>query len=534
MNSSLNFLSTRSVPRRQREYRKYTVQPIRAHNELVLWNSRKEEAGQLNEQNMSPPDQFNWFRNWWPVQAVGNLETDRPNKITLLGKDFIVWKSHSGNWIAMDDQCPHRMAPLSEGRIESDGNLLCSYHAWRFNELGKCVKIPQAENKKAHFVACNSPRSAVRTYPCKARGSLLWIWPDLSSSAFTDSNAAPLFIEGELADYLERANADGLFYPYTRFLPYSFDVLMENLVDPSHFTVSHHGLNPSISRYNSRPIYARAVEGLGPRPVLEAMEYSSINSFFGQSHFEIEAPGAVFLYPKSKPGNPVTPFVVFAAVPINTGSSMLIIVDARDKKAFEENRIYFLQKLKKRMMVWVRHVFVLDKVFDGDTVLLHGLDEKLKACGTDFKHNKRFFTPTSADLLSNAFRKWFENEGNYGAAYGSHKSIKIGLKDIRKEQLFDRYELHIKHCKVCSQALLTINRIVSFFKFLFVTSVVIGSHFLLKNHTGVSCSLKTVFKSFHFLLACLLAMISAVGVLVIDNKILPHFRFMDHVHADLD
>jgi len=112
-------------------------------------------------------EKFNWFKNWWLVQIVDNLETDRPNKIKLLNRDFIVWKGHSGEWIAMDDECPYRMALLSEGRIEDDGNLLCSYHAWRFNESGNCVKIPHAEDDKAHSVACNSPRSAVQTYPCK-------------------------------------------------------------------------------------------------------------------------------------------------------------------------------------------------------------------------------------------------------------------------------------------------------------------------------------------------------------------------------
>eukprot|EP00971_Amphidinium_carterae_P168400 3336522-Amphidinium_carterae.2 len=36
-----------------------------------------------------------------------------------------------GEWHVMLDACPHRSAPLSEGRVEEDGTLLCSYHAWR-------------------------------------------------------------------------------------------------------------------------------------------------------------------------------------------------------------------------------------------------------------------------------------------------------------------------------------------------------------------------------------------------------------------
>lgn len=114
-------------------------------------------------------EEFDWFKTWWPVQAVQNLPTDRPYRIQLLGKYYAVWKGHNGDWIAMDDECPHRLAPLSEGRIEDDGNLLCSYHAWRFNESGKCVKIPHAEDEKAHSVACSSSRSAVQTYPCKVK-----------------------------------------------------------------------------------------------------------------------------------------------------------------------------------------------------------------------------------------------------------------------------------------------------------------------------------------------------------------------------
>lgn len=41
------------------------------------------------------------------------------------------------------DFCPHRLAPLSEGRVEADGQLLCAYHGWRFDSTGKCTDLPQ-------------------------------------------------------------------------------------------------------------------------------------------------------------------------------------------------------------------------------------------------------------------------------------------------------------------------------------------------------------------------------------------------------
>lgn len=31
----------------------------------------------------------------------------------------------------------------TEGRVEADGTLLCSYHGWRYNGAGKCTAVPQ-------------------------------------------------------------------------------------------------------------------------------------------------------------------------------------------------------------------------------------------------------------------------------------------------------------------------------------------------------------------------------------------------------
>ena len=67
------------------------------------------------EHEISEPSSFDWFKHWWPVDFTFNLDDDRPNRIQLLGEFFAVWKSKSGEWIAMKDMCPHRLAPLSEG-----------------------------------------------------------------------------------------------------------------------------------------------------------------------------------------------------------------------------------------------------------------------------------------------------------------------------------------------------------------------------------------------------------------------------------
>jgi len=56
---------------------------------------------------------------------------DQPHAVTLLGEDVVLWRDGSGAVRAMKDQCPHRGAKLSMGRVEN-GRLECGYHGWQF------------------------------------------------------------------------------------------------------------------------------------------------------------------------------------------------------------------------------------------------------------------------------------------------------------------------------------------------------------------------------------------------------------------
>lgn len=49
----------------------------------------------------------------------------KPLTLQLLGKDLVAWRNKEGRWTCFDDRCPHRAAPLTEGRVdEKDGNLM--------------------------------------------------------------------------------------------------------------------------------------------------------------------------------------------------------------------------------------------------------------------------------------------------------------------------------------------------------------------------------------------------------------------------
>ena len=72
-----------------------------------------------------------WQSAWFPVAYLDDLDPNRPSPFTLLEQDLVLWFDKAGDqWRAFADVCPHRLVPLSEGRLNSAGELECPYHGW--------------------------------------------------------------------------------------------------------------------------------------------------------------------------------------------------------------------------------------------------------------------------------------------------------------------------------------------------------------------------------------------------------------------
>jgi hypothetical protein len=70
------------------------------------------------------PRRPGWFKAWWPVAAVENLDTDRPNALELMGERLVAWQRADGSWTVQADRCPHRLAPLSDGFVAKDKSAI--------------------------------------------------------------------------------------------------------------------------------------------------------------------------------------------------------------------------------------------------------------------------------------------------------------------------------------------------------------------------------------------------------------------------
>ena len=86
-----------------------------------------------------------WTEQWWPISYVQDLDPKTPSRFTLLERDLVIWWDRAASsWRVFPDVCPHRLVPLSEGRVNEEGLLECPYHGWSFDGDGQCQRVPQA------------------------------------------------------------------------------------------------------------------------------------------------------------------------------------------------------------------------------------------------------------------------------------------------------------------------------------------------------------------------------------------------------
>src|SRR5260370_28299020 len=105
---------------------------------------------------------------WSVVAASGSVSSTAAFATMLAGKPIVLFRDNTGAVVALEDRCVHRHAPLSLGKVESQG-LRCRYHGLLFAPDGKCLHIPGQT-----FIP---PNACVTTYPVLERHGWIWVWP---------------------------------------------------------------------------------------------------------------------------------------------------------------------------------------------------------------------------------------------------------------------------------------------------------------------------------------------------------------------
>ncbi len=405
--------------------------------------SQQGESSKVMEQS----ETFSYRDYWYPVMPLSLIDAKKPHHIQLLGEDMVLWHDGHG-WKCFNNTCPHRNAPLNEGKIMDTPNgktLMCSYHGWKFQGDGSCVSIPQASSKEKEEAICGNARSCGKAYATREEQGLLWVFPGevkKEEDAYPPVPVCPMIASRDEKDLTY------IMTPFFRDLPYDFSTLLENVADPSHVPFSHHTVqgNRNNVKYG---MYDMEFEG--GRDQDDETITVSMGSRRGMSVSNLQyiQPHVVRYFGKQGEDT-FTSFNIYC-VPTKPGHSRLISYVATTRK------FPWFARLFLQIPAFFSHALVRNKVLDGDNVFLHNQEHYLR---TQMIHNNKrleelFYLPNSSDLLLSSIRKRLSSLGSpYDGAKGMGgfgREIPPLITDHRV--ILNRFEQHTKNCRKCLQAL---------------------------------------------------------------------------------
>ncbi len=162
-------------------------------------------------------------KNCWYIAALSGEVGRTLLKRTIANEAVVMYRTEGGQPAAFLDRCPHRLVPLSMGKLVGDA-IECGYHGITYDCTGKCIRVPGEEKVPDHFRAW--------TFPLVERYGFVWIW--LGERAKADATLLPEGLRWQeepgwcpLSDYYYVAAHNQL--------------LIDNLLDLSHEAFLHQG-----------------------------------------------------------------------------------------------------------------------------------------------------------------------------------------------------------------------------------------------------------------------------------------------------
>ncbi|RZM76510.1 aromatic ring-hydroxylating dioxygenase subunit alpha [Leptolyngbya iicbica] len=375
-------------------------------------------------------EHFDWAEAWYPVHYVEDLDKTRPTRFTLLEQDLVIWwDPNADNWRVFVDQCPHRLAPLSEGRVNEAGLLECPYHGWAFAGNGTCEHIPQAAPE---LEAQRSNRACAKSLPTTTHQGLLFVYPGKAE------NAEKVAVPG--IDPLEEDPDGWVLLNTFRDLPYDALTLLENVLDASHIPYTHH--KTVGKRENAAPMEMEVLTA-GKQGFTGIWPEGPRKGKLGTQHTTFVAPSLMYHDLTSKQfGRTLT---VVYAVPTRKGECRLF---ARFPFKFSSKLPSFFIKLTPR---WYSHIGN-NRVLEDDQIFLHIQERMLEKAGNK-SYAQACYLPTPADRYVMVFRQWIRD---FSADPFPRQALPA---EWSKLDLLDRYHSHTQHCGSCRPALANIQKL---------------------------------------------------------------------------
>ena len=178
------------------------------------------------------------YNAWYPLAWSRDIGREIVAR-RVLEEDLAVYRTEEGAVAALEDACPHRLAPLSIGRLQGNA-IQCGYHGLTFDCSGRCVHAPGMPRVPESF--------RVRSFPTAESMGMVWVW-------MGDAEKADRSQVFRLPQYDDPAysvvEGDALL------VQANYLSLADNLCDPTHVVYVHQTTLASAGREETRVQHER-------------------------------------------------------------------------------------------------------------------------------------------------------------------------------------------------------------------------------------------------------------------------------------
>jgi len=410
----------------------------------TLFSSDQESTVAVNE----PASTFNEEKDdnndeaWIPIASASCLTGLGPQRIIVMGVDLVVWHSEDSKdlekkqWSVMMDACPHRLAPLSQGRVDPDtGCIECPYHGWQFEADGSIAKLPQSDtvNSTSEMLKDRfGTKANAQALPVHLNGDLIFAFlpPSLHGEMFPQSLKPEQMYPAQA--WMNERNL-----PYfSRDLPYSADFLVENFMDPGHVPFAHHSLQ-SV-RSDGAPIPMSLIESNFTHVEVSFQDKSRGKDRDGVVSFQ----RPTLFHFRLNVGGKWDFALPIHVVPVQAGKS----------------RVIFQNFPGKVIPMWLKHA-ATNRFLNTDT-WIHDAERALRKNSFD----KTYLAASESDRGVTYFRQWWSKFGFQNAppnTFGAAKPDDALMVQpaLTRHQQIDPWTNHAQTCGLCRTALRRLKRV---------------------------------------------------------------------------
>ena len=333
--------------------------------------------------------------------------------------------------------------------------------------------------------------------------------------------ASSIPLPDDIAQYFERIASEGDRTGFVRAAPYDYEILVENLLDPSHVPFSHHGTFPGSNRSSGGTVTMEPVLPVTPNAITSVKYTDSSYKVLRSPFLEFVNPAFIKYTYKSRDPEKSNASLIFSLAPVRKGQS-LVFAQNIPEGGLSGHRPRMTMAKRLKLAPLLIHVG-RNTILDGDNVFLHMQEQNLMKERKTGWTPDAYFTPTSADYMVLRFRNWLRKEGG-GGPFGP--SDVRETSPISRRELLDRYESYTLKTKDAQKALAFVNRSIALFKIMSNAFLLMGGATVVYSfQKGIGLMWQTVLCLSAFALCLFLQRF-------LRNKILPLFYFVDYVHAD--